>query len=224
MNNVIEQLITEVKDVNKKIIKTCEDNKQLKDTYRGYQIFLGTISFNPNVMYIGINPGDGFFMKYGKLLERSEPFKEQDTKNELWRLIQYCLTKIGRKEYLDDIVLINYYFFSTSNLKKLHLFFKLLPKELRKEILEKSDLWIKTLITEISPKYIICGGSYTLGKLKRLYKYEYESLPEKNKNNLVGKLNNIIVFTYKRHRRIRNMKDREEFIKYLEKYILEDKE
>jgi len=221
MNNVIEQLITEVIDVNKKIIKTFEDNKQLKDTYRGYQIFLSPLFFNPNVMFIGINPGDGFFTEYGKLLERYKPFEKQDTKNDLWTLLQYCLNKTGKKEYLDDIVLLNYYFFSTSNLNKLHLFFNILPKELRKEVLEKSDQWIKTLITEISPKYIICGGSYTLGKLKRLFKYSSLE-PEHNKNNFVGKLDNTIVFTYKR--RYSNMRNREEFITYLKKYLLENKE
>jgi len=221
MNNVIEQLITEVKDINKKIIKACEDNKQLKDIYRGYQIFLGPLFFNPNIMFIGINPGDGFFMEYGELLERFKPFEKQDTKNELWKLLQYCLNRIDKLKYLDDIVLLNYYFFSTSNLNKLHLFFNLLPKELRKEILEKSDQWIKTLITEISPKYIICGGSYTLSKLKHLFKYSSFE-PEHKKNNFVGKLNNSIVFTYKR--RYSNMIDREGFITFLEKYILEGKE
>jgi hypothetical protein len=227
MENVLSerlnQLKEEVIEMNNLILKASEGNEKLKKVYKGCQIYMSPFFSNPKVMYLGINPGSGFFRANKTIVQKFDPFKpesKQDYEYEPWKQIRYCFMKLNGfldpKEFLDTMVKVNYYFFATYNYNELEIFFKLLPQELRYKLLEKSDKWIKTIIAEVSPEYIICGGLKAEKLLNRLYGEEYIPLRQGKSNN-VGKLNNNIVFTYQR--RFSLMRNRKEFIEFLQTYI-----
>jgi hypothetical protein len=211
----LKLLKDEVVEIHNKIKQACECNEKLKKIYKGCIIFLSPLFYKPKILYLGINPGSGYYRKNKKIIEQFEPLSKQDTGYEPWKQIQYCFNTIGKKDYLNEIVKINYYFFATYNEKELRIFFDLLPAELRFEILQKSDQWIKTIITEIAPEYIICGGFKAANYLKKLFP-EYTYL-EGSKHTLIAKINNVIVLTYKRLFSV--MRNRNDYIKYLNKYI-----
>jgi hypothetical protein len=225
MPTVVEQFTTEklnllkeeVKEYNNKILELCKCDEKIKKLYKGCQIFMSPVFYKPKLLFLGINPGSGYYRANNELLKRFEPLSKQDTKYEPWIQIQKCFGKIGKKDWLDTIVKTNYFFFSTYNEKELEIFFEMLPIEFRFELFSKAEEWIKTIITETAPANIICGGFSAARKLKSLYP-EYESL-ERSSNNSVGKIKDIKVFTYSR--RFSFMRNRNEYIRYLEKYLNE---
>jgi hypothetical protein len=228
LSEQLKQLKEEVIAINNKILKACEGNENLKKLYKGCQIYMSPFSRNPNVLYLGINPGSGFYRANKQIVQKFDPYlptSPQDFEYEPWKQIKYCFMKLEKERFLDankflnDMVKINYYFFATYNYNELKLFFELLPQEFRYEVWKKSGQWIKTIISEVSPKYIICGGFTAEKLLNDLYGKEYTIL-QNSKNNRVGKLNDMIVFTYQR--RFSLMKNRKEFVKFLETYIAKD--
>jgi hypothetical protein len=210
-NEKLELLEKEVIQTHNKICEAYEKNDKLKEIYKGCQIYLSPCTTNPDFLILGYNPGDGYYKKHKERVKRFEPMSKHDFFYNPWKQIKQCFTKIGKEKLLDNAVVTNYYFFSTENTEKLGKFFKLLPKEL-KELSKKSDEWIKTIITEISPKYMLCVGFQLKPIIKKNLLLKYKCV-ESGKNASVATINNITTFFFHRRR------NKKELQNYLIKYI-----
>jgi len=214
-SNKLKRLELEVHEMNLRIKNEAEENKIIMSLFKGFQIYISPILFNPKVLFLGINPGSGYYDKHQIIVQQFEPLAEQDSGYGPWAQLEYCFNRIGKADYLNTIVKTNAYFISTKNEAELNKLLKYLPAEIRNDFIIKSKEWVKTIISEIMPINIICGGTLSLKILKAIFP-EYIRM-EGNGNVSMGKIGNITVFMYKRsHSNIRKKND---LIKYLSMYL-----
>lgn len=206
----------EVREMNSLIIEQAEKSKKIKSLFKGFQIYISPIYPNPKILFIGINPGSGFYEKNNEIVQEFEPLLKQDTGYGPWAQIESCFKAIGKLDYLDTIVKINSYFISTKNEVELKKLIHLLPTEIQKEFYKKSKEWIKTIINEINPENIICGGTSALNQLKSIFP-EYQRIIG-NGNVSMGKIDTKTIFLYKRSHS--NIHKKNDLINYLSMYLM----
>jgi hypothetical protein len=207
----------EVKEMNSLIIQASSTNEKLKEVYKGCQLFLSPIYYNPEFLYIGINPGAGYYNKHKELLQRFDPMSKHDFENQPFKTVKSCFKMIKKENVLESMVVINNYPYSTKDTTNLEKLFELVPPPMQPDVINKADKWVKTIIQEISPKYILCGGIRAYGGIKSIYPESYKSL-EYSKCTHIGTIGDVIVIGYKRNR-WGTMSNKKDLIKYLEKYI-----
>ena len=211
----LQTLKEEVIEVNDKILKICETNEKVKKLYKGCQIYISPLYQNTNILFLGINPGGGYYKKTGKIQQKFEPLEKNDTGYGLWKAIEKCFAKMGEKQLLDDMVKSNHYFFCTNREADLYKMLELFPHELKNEIKEKSKKWVKTIISEISPKIIICGGKSSMGKIQELYP-GYEIMQQTEYTKAI-KINGTYVIGF--NRLFSRILKKKEFMEYFQKYF-----
>jgi hypothetical protein len=211
----LELLEEEVLQTNNRILAICKKDEKLKKIYKGYIISLTHLFQNPDVLILGINPESEYFKTSKKILQKFIPIRLPYFVYDPRKQLKDCFTKIGMNNFLENAVVTNYYFFHTANEKELDVFFNMLPIEFRHEILSKAESWTKTIITEISPKNILCAGFRSTNELKRLYP-EYKCI-ERGKNTEAAKINDITIISFEWL--FSRIKNRNELKKYLDKYM-----
>jgi hypothetical protein len=210
----LTELKNEVIEVHNQIKQLCDSNARLKKLYKGCTIYISPLYFNPGILFLGINPGDGYYLKKKEIIQRFEPLEKQDTGYGLWKELERCCANINKKHLLDDMVKTNCYFFATHNGRELDMFFNLLPDGFRREVLQKSDKWIKTIVKETAPKLVICGGVRAFEHFKHVYP-EHLSL-ENGKYTKIIRVDTMTAIGVRRlFSKIMHKKD---FITYLDKY------
>jgi len=114
----LQQMKEEVIEMNNKILEITKVDGKLEKLYKGCQIYMSPLFYIPKVMYIGINPGSGFFKANRTPVQKFDPFKlgsRQDYENEPWKQIKHCFLKLDghldANQYLNTMVKTNYYFF-----------------------------------------------------------------------------------------------------------------
>jgi hypothetical protein len=215
MTSILEELKKEVIVVHDKIVKASETNGNIKKLYKGCLIYVSPFYDNPKILFLGINPGGGYCRKNKEIQKQFDPLDKKETGYGLWKELENCFSKMGEEQLIDNMIKSNCYFFCTDAEKDLYSLFKILPNELRIEVLSKSQKWVKTLISEISPKIIICGGKSAMVKIQELYP-EYECLERTNYTKAI-KINGIYVISFRRF--INIIRKKNEFIDYFKKYF-----
>jgi hypothetical protein len=215
VNEKLETMKEEVMEINKTILKACEGNEKLKNIYKGCIIYLSPLFENPEILFFGINPGDGYYRDSGKIIQSFDP---QTTQNHegipMFLDFEDSCRKINKGHLIRNVVKTNRYFFATHNSKELDDFFALLPQEFRYEVLYKQEEWTRMLINELSPKLIIAGGKSIWERFNKLY--PNPECVEESKNIKVLRINNIPLIAYQR--KFNKMVGKKEFIQFLDKY------
>jgi hypothetical protein len=220
VSDKLRKMQKEVENLHKEIMKISEIDPRVKKLYKGSIIYLSPLYKNPNVLVLGINPGSGFFRKHNKVINQFEPQKGDYHKGyDYWKDLENCFKKIGKPYLLDKMVKTNTCFIATYNYKELELLLDYLPEDVQEKIIFKKDEWIKTLIDEIQPKYIICAGFHACAILRGIYADNFEALIW-NKETRVNKIGEIKVFTFKRL--FSRMIKRKSFMNCLNQYIGSD--
>lgn len=140
--------------------------KILEKYYKGIQVFLSRLIYKPKFMFIGINPGAGFYNYEGKKVKRLSPLERMEYIGQDYKLATETrellrLAGIPNSE-LNNYVKTNYYFLSTTNANDL---FSLLSHLKKHKVYNKSKNWINKLIDIIEPEFIICEGKTVFDKL-----------------------------------------------------------
>lgn len=185
---------------------------EIKEYYKGFQILYSPLQFQPDFMFIGINPGAGFYKSTGQLVNRLLP---EDTMEYVYE--NYSLARETKELFyamgladadLSKAVKTNFYYIATQDEKKLNRIIDLLhPMDFEK----KSNEWTRQLIGIVKPKIIICEGKSAYSKIIGL-----TNLIE-NWNGDVGfnMWNDIQIIGYKR--RYSNIKSKEKIIEVISK-------
>ena len=199
---MFKELENEVKELNDKIKSLCMNNIELSNLYKGCQIYFSDIVINPTIMLIGFNPGAGYFHHNNKIIEEFEPDDKLDYLYEDYRLarqMKKLFSLMGKEELLENTFKTNIYFFATENINEFHGLLNCLSYELRNELINKSNCWIKEMVNFINPRNIICEGFSTFNILKQIFKDTIELIDENThlKYARIGKIN---VFSVKRLR------------------------
>ncbi|GGG52009.1 hypothetical protein [Bizionia arctica] len=164
--------------------------------YKGIQIMFSPLIIRPKVMFIGINPGAGFFNTNNRHVKRFSPLENSEYLKGEYRLAQQT-KKLFEKASLtiDDLknsVKSNCFFFATKNEKELLQFLSHLKPT---KVYNKSEKWINELVSIIQPEIIICEGKSAFERFTRGKDCEFKI----EKNVLYAKWNNIDIIGYKRN-------------------------
>jgi uracil-DNA glycosylase len=167
---MLTTLQNEVKAINDKIIALCEQNPELKALYKGCQIYFSPLVKNPDLMLIGINPGSGYFKNNGKPVQKFEPVDNYNEGGILFEEFKYGIfRKLNKETVFESSFITNAYFFATDTKNDLEVFLKLLPEDFRIEVKQQSVKWLKQIVSNVSPKLILCEGHTAFDYLKRFY-------------------------------------------------------
>lgn len=194
-------------------------SKQLKKYFKGIQVFFSPLLHKPKLMFIGINPGAGFFNNEGRQennVKRLSPMKFTDYVGQQYKLAKetrelFNLAGISEKE-LKNSVKSNYYFLATTNSKDL---FSLLSHLKIHNVYGNSKKWINQLIDIVEPEIIICEGKTVFDKLTKDRKTNVSEI----NGIFYTEFDNIKVIGYKRI--FSNILNKKELAKVLKQKLSE---
>lgn len=133
--------------------------------FKGTQIFFSPLVKRPTFLFIGINPGAGYFNEHNHKVKRFSPLQTFEYSHYNYHLATEtrCVMKsAGLTKELEGAMKINYFFFATRDQDSL---FKLLGSQRNEKVYDKSRIWVKQLIEAIDPKIIICEGKSVFDRL-----------------------------------------------------------
>jgi hypothetical protein len=166
MKDRYDRLVNEIK----KFEEDFESNESLfgikQKYYRGIQVLFSPLYFKPKFLFIGINPGVGYFNDCGQHVKRFDAldhFEYLHYDYQLAREIRKVFEIANLGEELKQSVKTNCYFFSTTTEKELHKFLSHLKEDYK--IYNKSRGWFKELIEITQPQIIICEGKSVFEEL-----------------------------------------------------------
>jgi hypothetical protein len=159
------QLMLEVADFKNELVSS-DRFETVKDKFRGFQILMSPLQEQPDFMFIGINPGAGYYKSTGKTSHRLAPEKTMEYVYENYDLAKETKELFGLLGLTDadlsKAVKTNFYFLATENEKDLNKIIVLLDKM---DFEKKSKDWNNRLIKMIQPKIIICEGKSAFTKV-----------------------------------------------------------
>ena len=150
-------------------IKQYEPLLSQTDIYFGTQILYSPAVYKPKFMFIGINPGAGYFNSEKKNVEEfgeqdefeytddNESYRLKNETNELFKLA-------GCHGELEDSVKTNCYFLATRKQKDLDILATMFYEH-KINLHEMSAIWVRKIIEIIEPKIIICEGKSAYGRV-----------------------------------------------------------
>ena len=218
----------EVKELADRIILLTEKDEELKSLYRGTTIYFSPIQENPDIMFLGINPGAGHYNHTNNTpIYNFEPLEEMEYLSQEYNLANDWQYVFGEKNLncigvLEWAFKTNCFYIATDDSKKLKRFIQLSGKYLKNEIIEKSKGWTIRMIKLISPKILICEGFAAFDYLKNFLGDELVICDEESKqageNCKCARFRNIVVFGFKRDVSSR-FKDIEIVIDKIDEYL-----
>jgi|TARA_R100000479_G_scaffold130736_1_gene68775 uracil-DNA glycosylase len=164
--------------------------------YKGIQILFSPLILKPKIMFIGINPGAGFYNYNGKHVKRFSPLNKME-----YSYGEYRLAKQTRKLFelagltnddLKNSVKSNCFFFATKNEKELYQFLSHLKPT---GVYTKSKKWINILVKIVEPRIIICEGKSAFDRFIKDKDCEIKT----HEKVLFAKWNEIKIIGYKRN-------------------------
>lgn len=186
----------------------------LKKYFRGIQVLFTPLNYKPKFMFIGINPGAGYYnneREKGKNVKRLSPMKNTEYVGQKYRLATetrklFELAEIPQT-YLKNSVKSNFYFLATKNSNELS---KLLIGLEKYNIESVSEMWINKLVEIVEPEFIICEGKSAFEKFTK-------STVLKNDEVYFKKIGNLKVIGYKRY--LSNILNKEKVVNLLKEKL-----
>jgi hypothetical protein len=147
-------------------LESAQIFSKVKDTYKGFQILYSPLQYQPDFMFVGINPGAGHFNSTGELANRLAPEKTMEYVYENYSLAtetKKLFAQLGLTNAdLSKAVKTNFYFLATENEKDLNKIITFLDEM---DFEKKSKDWNNRLLKMIQPKIIICEGKSAYTKV-----------------------------------------------------------
>lgn len=195
MEKEYEEIKIEIQSSLTEIEKDENLSKILDKFYKGVQVLFSPLVHKPKFMFIGINPGAGYYNKNGTRVKRLSPLKHMEYVGQDYKLATETrellrLAGIPKAE-LNNSVKTNYFFLATTNTSDL---FSLLNNLEKYKIHNKSKKWIHKLIDIIEPEIIICEGKTVFDKLTK----DRNCKVSENRNVYYAEFGKIKVIGYKR--------------------------
>lgn len=191
-----EKIKKEVENFNSEILSESKLETQIEKYYKGVQIMFSPITENPKIMFIGINPGAGFFYENDRNVKRFSPLNKNEYSHGEYRLAQQTrkLFELAEltEQNLADSVKSNCFFFATKSEKELYQFLSHLKSE---KVYLKSEKWINNLVSIIKPEIIICEGKSAFERFTKDKECKFEI----DKSVLYAEWNDIDIIGYKRN-------------------------
>ncbi len=140
--------------------------------YKGVHILFSNLIHQPKVLFVGINPGHGFFNHNNDTrVEKYEPIEKLEYVDSRY---DYTLSEETKKmfEIADCMnvlqhssVKTNCCFFSTNNEKELTDLLNKIMHNGRPNIYREVEAWTKRIIEMVEPEIIVCEGKSAFNKV-----------------------------------------------------------
>ena len=216
MENQYSEIKLEVEEFLTKFEKDENQSIAFKKYFRGIQILFTPLIHKPKFMFIGINPGAGYYNYEGnktKYVKRLSPMQNSEYIGQEYRLAKetrklFKLSGISKID-LKNSVKTNYYFLATKNTSDLN---KLLVNLKDYNIDKKSEKWITKLTEIVEPEIIICEG-------KSIFEKFTKSKVSENDEVYYFEMDKIKVIGYKR--KFSNIVNKEKVAKLLKEKLSE---
>ncbi len=180
---IISNLTLQAKDIDKKLNELYKTDVEIQALYRGTSLWYSPIVENPEVMFLGINPGAGFynnnnhqlchFFEPLKIMEYTDPKQDYQLKWE-WMYV-FGEKGLNRLDVLSKSVKTNFCYLATEDEAALKKLFTQIRGKLNIAPYEIFGNWTRQIIQQITPKLLICEGKDALEFLKTWsFKNEYK--------------------------------------------------
>ena len=180
---IISNLTLQAKDIDKKLNELYKTDVEIQALYRGTSLRYSPIVENPEVMFLGINPGAGFynnnnhqlchFFEPLKIMEYTDPKQDYQLKWE-WMYV-FGEKGLNRLDVLSKSVKTNFCYLATEDEAALKRLFTQIRGKLNIAPYEIFGNWTRQIIQQITPKLLICEGKDALEFLKTWsFKNEYK--------------------------------------------------
>ncbi|BAH76491.1 hypothetical protein [Solidesulfovibrio magneticus] len=160
MNSMVS-LLSRVKDLDKTILDSCLHDSEIDKLYKGCQVFYGPLIKKPEVLFVGLNPGSGYYGEHGLRVQKFDPEIELEYikgNYSLAREIKDVFKKAQKSEKLDCSTKINHYFLATDNQRDLWKLLGLIKNNFQLDIDSVSKECAMVIVSECMPKIIVCEG------------------------------------------------------------------
>ncbi|MDD7416205.1 MAG: hypothetical protein SPI86_01660 [Treponemataceae bacterium] len=175
-------LHTEAAKIDSQLTKLSQTDEEIHALYRGIQVWFSPLVKNPKIMFLGINPGAGFYNHNNHQLVHSltpleineyvDPNQDYDLKWE-WQYV-FGPKGLNRLDLLEKSVKTNFCYLATDDEKAMKKLFTQIRGKLGIAPYEVFGNWTRQWVSDIHPKILICEGSGALGYLKNWsFKDEY---------------------------------------------------
>lgn len=169
----------EISLYRKRIQEVIISGTEEESLCKGFAVWFSELKFQPTFLFIGINPGAGFYREYG--------IKYRDTDLDPSDCFEYCeyggklaedtievFSKLKLEEELLNSVKTNIHYIVTNNQKELIRLQGLLIDKFGINLYEKAEQWTKKIIEIIQPKCILCEGAYSAMRLAEYYGVNFD--------------------------------------------------
>ena len=202
IDNTYSALAEKIKSCHSLILKETKRNSKIKELYKGCQILFSPLIEKPEFLFIGFNPGGGYYKWHGRIVEEFEPMKALEyylNKHSLGEQTKNLFSLAGKEKDLENsTVKINFYPWATNSIGDFNKLMRLLPKELSTKLFHLSRIWTKTFISNIQPKTIICEGFKALDEVQVLFPERSDNYKAENLRSFQT-LSGLKVLGYKRN-------------------------
>lgn len=182
---IISNLTLQAKDIDKKLNELYKTDAEIQALYRGTSLWYSPIVENPEVMFLGINPGAGFynnnnhqlchFFEPLKIMEYVDDTQSYQLKWE-WNYV-FGEKGLNRLDVLAKSVKTNFCYLSTNNERTLKKLFTQIRGKLNIAPYEVFGNWTRQVVQQIHPKLLICEGKRALEFLRDWsFKNEYKEI------------------------------------------------
>jgi hypothetical protein len=146
--------------------------------YKGTVILFSQLLHRPPFLFIGINPGAGYFNSTGNNYRENElnpdpGFEYVDAENDydytLARQTRDVFAQTRFKDCLSACVKTNLFYTCTSNARELYQFNDIVKEKHGVNYWELSAEWTREIIGIVKPTVIICEGKSVINRLASYY-------------------------------------------------------
>lgn len=150
-----------VKSLDENILKACVLCQDIDELYRGCQVFYSPFLAEPEVLFVGLNPGSGYYNEHGHRVQKFDPEERLEYVFSNYRLaneIKEVFMMAQCFDVLNNSIKVNHYYVSTDNEKKLWELLWILKDRIGIDVCKLSKEWTKIILSACNPSVIVCEG------------------------------------------------------------------
>lgn len=173
--NEYEPIKIEIKQIRDNIMSLMKLGEKEEQLYKGTIVFFSNLNYQPDFLFIGINPGSGFYKTTGIKYRETELDPDDDFEYlsgvengydyNLAKQTREVFSKTNHYQKLYNSVKINHFYTCTDNFKELEEFNRIIGQKYSINLKQYSKKWTLKLIEIIKPKVIICEGKISFNLL-----------------------------------------------------------
>ena len=189
-----EKMKPEIQLFHNEVMEKLNTNEEILKLYCGWKVWFSQIIDEPQILFIGINPGGG---EGGDLTLEPDGELQYIYDNTNWPLnndTKKVFHKLKDVVDLSNCIKTNYYYLATKSPKDIEKIADFLGRNkdnsgLGDRFFKNSKGWTRQILEIIKPKLIVCEGKSAFDLITQ---YALESKVERNREDVYSTYNEIL--------------------------------